>query len=192
MDSVKLFNSVVGGLLTPQQRKDLSKYGEQPKMFFDMVTSSWNLFSIEQWAYVIATTFHETAATFSPVVEAFYAGYAYQQKLKYFPFIGRGYVQITWEKNYAFFGKILGLPLVEKPALAKEPETAFKILTYGFANGSFTGKKISDYVNSDKKDYVNARRCINGVDDAQHIADIAIKLETIIKNLWNDLCLSWL
>jgi hypothetical protein len=41
------------------------------------------------------------------------------------------------------------------------------------AAGIYTGKKLSDYIGNGKRDYVNARRIINGTDKAQQIAAIA-------------------
>lgn len=54
-----------------------------------------------QIAYVLATVEWETAKTFKPVREAFWLSEAWRKKnLRYYPFYGRGYVQLTWEKNY--------------------------------------------------------------------------------------------
>jgi hypothetical protein len=39
--------------------------------------------------------------------------------------------------------------------------------------GTFTGRAIMLYINASQTDFVNARRCINGVDRAQDIAAIA-------------------
>jgi predicted chitinase len=88
----------------------------------------------------------------------------------------RGYVQLTWKANYAKYGQILGIDLVNKPELACLPNVALFVLVHGFKTGSFTGKKLSDYVNSQKVDFVNARRVINGLDKAQKIADMASKI----------------
>ena len=41
--------------------------------------------------------------------------------------------------------------------------------------GSFTGRKLADYINESRKDYVSARRIINGNDCADKIAAIAHK-----------------
>ena len=39
--------------------------------------------------------------------------------------------------------------------------------------GLFTGKKLGDYFNGPKADWVNARRIINGTDQAANIASYA-------------------
>ena len=93
----------------------------------------------------------------------------------------RGYVQITWRENYAKYSKVLSekfgyeINLVNSPDLALEPEYAIIILLDGFKYGRFTGKKIADYINDSKVDFKNARRCINGLDKATHIAKLAKK-----------------
>lgn len=132
--------------------------------------------SNNQVAYVLATVDHETAQTFKPVKEAFWLSESWrQQNLRYYPYYGRGYVQITWKENYQKFSNILGIDLVSNPDEVMESKTALFILVYGFKNGSFTGKKITDYINDSQVDFYNARRCINGRDRAADIKAIAEK-----------------
>lgn len=88
---------------------------------------------------------------------------------------GRGLVQITGETNYKRFG------LLDNPDKALEPETAVTILFDGMNKGVFTGKKLLDYINDGKADYVNARRIVNGTDKAQVIAFNADKFEVILQ-----------
>lgn len=127
-----------------------------------------------QIAYILATVEHETAHTFKPVREAFWLSENWRKaNLRYYPFYGRGFVQITWKSNYEKFAKLTGKDLVNNPDLAMEFQTALFILLYGFKNGSFTGKKLSDYVNTSATDFVNARRCINGIDRAKAIGQTA-------------------
>jgi len=130
-----------------------------------------------QIAYVLATADHETAHTFQPVSEAFWVRLdpeAWRRRnLRYYPYYGRGYVQLTWEKNYALYGSLLGLDLVHKPDLALDPRTALFVLVHGFRTGQFTGRKLSDYVDAHHTDFLNARRCINGTDKQAEIAALA-------------------
>ncbi|WLQ12532.1 glycoside hydrolase family 19 protein [Hahella aquimaris] len=128
----------------------------------------------QQIAYVLATVQWETAQTFEPVKEAFWLSEEWRKhNLRYYPYYGRGYVQLTWENNYRKYQQLLGAPLVQEPDLAMQPEIALFVLTHGFMTGAFTGHKISDYINENKKDFLNARRCINGRDRAHEIAEIA-------------------
>lgn len=128
----------------------------------------------EQVAYVLATTEWETAKTFQPVRESYWKDEAWRKRnFRYYPYYGRGYVQLTWKNNYEKYGQMLGLDLVGEPDLAMRPDVASFVLVHGFKTGAFTGRKISDYINGLQVDFVNARRCINGVDSAAEIARIA-------------------
>ncbi len=134
-----------------------------------------------QIAYVVATVEWETARTFQPVREAFWLSEDWRKEnLVYFPYYGRGYVQLTWEKNYKKYSEILGIDMVTNPDLAMEENVALFILIHGFKTGSFTGRKITDYIDASKTDFVNARRCINGTDHDEDIAKIAEKYMTAL------------
>ena len=64
-----------------------------------------------QTAYVMATASWETAGTMEPVREAYYLGHRaepYRKTLRYYPAYGRGFVQLTWARNYAFADRALG------------------------------------------------------------------------------------
>jgi hypothetical protein len=50
---------------------------------------------------VIPTMAIETASQFAPVREAFWFDEEWRRThLRYYPFFGRGYLQVTWEANY--------------------------------------------------------------------------------------------
>ncbi len=127
-----------------------------------------------QIAYVLATVEWETARTFKPVREAFWLSEDWRKEnLRYFPFYGRGFVQLTWENNYKKYSDILGVDLVADADLAMNENIALFILVHGFKTGTFTGRKITDYVSAVQTDFVSARRCINGTDKAEEIARLA-------------------
>lgn len=141
-------------------------------------------------AYAFATTGHETAWSFQPVEEGYYLGskakvVAFQKSLRYYPYFGRGYVQLTWETkkipNYSKASKALGVDFVNKPELVMVPENAYKILTLGMHQGWFTGKKLTDFISGSKVDYKNARKIINGLDKATLIAGYAKQFESILR-----------
>jgi hypothetical protein len=48
-------------------------------------------------------------------------------------------------------------------------------------DGWFTGRKLSNYFLGDTADYVNARKIINGLDQADKIADIARSYSEILR-----------
>ena len=117
-------------------------------------------------AYIFATAWHETAHTLTPVTE--YGGPKYLKSKKYYPYIGRGFVQLTWDYNYKKYSKIMGIDFVTHPDLVLEVKASAFILVHGMINGTFSGKKLSDY-----NTFVSMRKIINGTDKAQLIAGIA-------------------
>ena len=126
----------------------------------------------ERWlAYMLATVFHETAARMWPITV--YGSESYLKGKEYWPYIGRGFVQLTWETNYEKASKILSLyderDLVDHPELALDSLIATRILFRGMAEGWFTGKKLGQYFNDTKNDPLNARQIINGNDDDELI-----------------------
>lgn len=127
-----------------------------------------------QIAYVLATVEWETNHTFKPVREAYWKSEEWRKNnFRYYPYYGRGYVQLTWEDNYKKYSQILGVDLVNNPDRAMDADIALFVLVHGFKTGTFTGRKITDYINKNKTDFVNARRCINGTDHARDIARLA-------------------
>jgi len=125
-------------------------------------------------AYMLATAFHETAATMQPIEEYGKGrGLAYGRTIGGQVYYGRGYVQLTWLANYKAMSPVVGIDLVANPERALLPSVAFKIMSYGMENGTFTGHKLSDYLTVKKTDFFNCRRIINGVDRAAMIADYA-------------------
>jgi hypothetical protein len=135
--------------------------------------SGWN--DLRWLAYGLATTKWETAHTMKPITEL--GSERYLHSKRYWPWIGRGYVQLTWKRNYEAFREevldIFGLDIVEDPDNALDPKAAAYIMFEGMKRGTFTGKKLGDYFNKDKTDWFNARRIINGLDKANEIAGIA-------------------
>ena len=130
-----------------------------------------------QIAYVLATVEWETARTYRPVREAYWKSEEWRRRhLRYYPFYGRGFVQLTWRRNYAKYSKITGLNLVKNPDIALQPNVALFILVHGFRRGTFSGRNIRQYINKNKTDFRNARRCINGTDRSKEIAEIAYRI----------------
>lgn len=126
-------------------------------------------------SYMLATAKWETGHTMQPVKEG--GSLAYLKSKKYYPWYGRGYVQLTWEYNYQKFHdrvlKQFGVDIIANADLALQQPVAAFVMFEGMLNGEFTGKKLADYFNPTKTDWVNARRIINGTDKAADIALIA-------------------
>ncbi len=153
-----------------------------------------------QWAaYMLATVKHECANKWMPITEfgkkEYFNKYDAGTKLGKqlgntqpgdgYRYRGRGYVQITGRANYARLTKALGLgageDLEADPDQALRPMVAYRIMSLGMRKGSFTGKKLADYINAQGCDYKNARRIINGVDQAALIAGYATTFEEILR-----------
>ena len=124
-------------------------------------------------AYMLATTYHETSQRMWPITE--YGSQSYLQSKPYYPYVGRGFVQLTWDYNYDRAGAALALiderDLVDHPEMALDSLIATRILFRGMAEGWFTGKKLGQYFNDEKDDAVNARQIINGNDKDTLVAD---------------------
>jgi hypothetical protein len=141
---------------------------------------------LRQVAYILATVEHETKGSFLPIEEAYYLGSKakeYQKKLKYYPWYGRGFVQLTWESNYKKYAKLLGIP-VGDGSWAKEVDKAAFVLVHGMMTGSFSsnGKGLGVYITETVTDYLNARKTVNGKDDQDLILKLAQKWELKLRD----------
>ena len=136
---------------------------------------------VSHCAYALATAYHETARTMQPVLEAYWLSEGWRSRnLRYYPWHGRGYVQLTWARNYKSMGTALNLPLFLHPDLALRYDVAYKIMSYGMTHGTFTGVSLSRYINEGKTDYLNARKIINSLDKADLIAGYATAIEQML------------
>lgn len=136
-----------------------------------------------QTAYCLATTWHETNETMLPVVEAYWLSEGWRKRnLRYYPYYGRGFVQLTWKSNYKLAGEKLGFDFVNNPHLVQIPKYAALILVVGSRDAWFTEYRLSDFIGKGKKDYVGARRIINGTDDDELIAGYAKLFERALRS----------
>lgn len=155
-------------------------------------------------AYMLATAWHETAATMQPVKE--YGGPSYFTKMYDVGgdrpkmciangntcagdgprYCGRGYVQLTWKANYAKAGERLGVDLVNNPDLAMNAGVAARIMREGMDHGWFTGKRLATYLpasgTATRQQYLAARRIINGTDKAELVEDYAQAFEKALRD----------
>jgi len=149
------------------------------------ILEAFNGYDVRYVAYGLATAYHETAKTMQPIEEYGRGkGHDYGKKLKMSRkpydkpdklYYGRGLVQLTWYENYSAMGNAAqkeGKPwdLLNNPELLLTMEVSAWVLKKGMLNGMFTGKKLSDYFNDQVEQPINARRIINGKDQAERIA----------------------
>lgn len=137
-------------------------------------------------AYGLATAWHE--ARFEPQPEwGKGKGRAYAAAGKYGqPQYGRGLVQLTWDKNYEWADKALGLggKLLADFDLALDPDIAARVLILGMETGAFTGKALGNFLMGEEGAldlFTGARRIINGTDKAALIAGLAMRFQSALK-----------
>lgn len=155
-------------------------------MYKALIVSTCKAYGLlrNQAAYVLATVEHETNGTFMPVREAYWVKNAEtwrSRNLRYYPWYGRGFVQLTWKANYLEAGEKIGVDLIKDPDAAMQPDHAAKILVLGMVEGWFTGKKLSDYITLQSSEFVSARRIINGTDKDDEIAALAMKYDAELR-----------
>jgi len=163
---------------------------------------NWEIRSLGWLAYMLATTYHETAHTMQPIDE--YGGEKYFQKYDNFPelgnnqpgdgarFHGRGYVQLTGRTNYTGMTPVVRQfypdcpDLTLDPDAVKNPNFAAVIMFYGMFVGSFTGRALKHYIGDPEReqevDFYNARKIINGLDRAEAIAGYAVKFNAALES----------
>lgn len=142
---------------------------------------------LNQAAYILGTAYHESDRF--RTMEEYASGAAYEgraslgntQKGDGKKYKGRGFVQITGRRNYTDWAGRLKVDLVNKPELAARIDHATTILIDGMILGTFTGKGLTQYVHNSAKDYVGARRVVNGTDRAALIAGYAEKFESVLR-----------
>ena len=173
----------------------------------DAILDEWDrrkLMDLRWLADMLGTAKIETAHMMQPIKE--YGGPAYFTKMyditgarpdlarkmgnvrpgdgvKY---CGRGYVQLTWAKNYAHMTDLLqaagiAVDLEVNPDLALRDDIAAFVMFEGMIQGSFTKFRLDQFFNDTKTDFVGARRIINGLDRAQEIAAISTKFYSALR-----------
>jgi len=170
-------------------RSNFGKLNSKQVEGFEAILNEWDKkgYSDIRWlAYMLATTWHETAKTMAPIEEYGKGGTRpYGKKLKHsgvaynLPnkiYYGRGFVQLTWYENYQLLGRLLNIDLLNHPEFTLNLNTATQILFEGMTKGSssvgdFTGKCLEMYFNDTTEDPIGARKIINGKDKAELISE---------------------
>ena len=185
--------------------KTFPEYKEHGRHFrgTDAILDRWNsderLKDARWLAYILATSYHETAQQMFPVREhlavsddaaiqvfknnKIYNDTTYWKKNSetgehYF---GRGYVQLTWDYNYKradlrFNTKSRRDSFYWHPDLALEPKRAIDVTYDGMVYGWFTGHCLLMHFQPNRRaDWRNARRIINGIDRSDLIKSYAVQ-----------------
>lgn len=169
------------------------------------IIAGWALYgdgNTNKLADILATTKWETGHKMIPVYEAGSKTYfnKYEpgtsigkslgntKKGDGYKYRGRGLVQLTGRRNYTFWADRLNIDLVNNPDLALELDVAVRILVEGMMLGVFTGKGLSVYIDAvdedddeDLKEYIEARRVVNGKDKAETIGRSALLFEKALR-----------
>lgn len=165
--------SLFGGRLSQKQVEGI-----------EALLEAWNEYGdgdIRKLAYVLATVYHEVDGTMQPIREyGLGRNRTYGFKVKYSGrryyntdniFYGRGFTQNTWYENYEKLGKVFNVDLINNPdLLITDIKLSARASVYAMMRGLYTGRRLSDYFNDKKTDFVNARWIINRTDKADKIA----------------------
>lgn len=164
---------------------------------FEAVLDAAEKSPLSHAAYMLATAWHETNKTMQPVREAYWLSETWRKThLRYFPWYGRGFVQLTWEFNYkvadrelAEAGLIKAGQLLADPDLAMRLDIAAFIMRRGMNEGWFTGVSLGKVLpvrgTATREQYMNARTIINGRDKADLVEDYAQIFErALIEGEW--------
>lgn len=192
MDKAKFyatFRAKAGGKLTPEQVRGTDA-------ILDAISGS----PLAWAAYELATAYHETNGKMLPVIEAYWLSEAWRKKnLRYYPYYGRGYVQITWQENYqkaddelSKAGLIKAGALMANLDLALVPVNAAFIMRWGMEEGWFAKSKDGQRYTlarllpaegvATRAQYMEARRIINGTDKADLVEDYAQWFERALRD----------
>lgn len=152
------------------------------------------------WAAdALATSFLESAKTMQPVAEAFYLGARAEAwrkaNLRYYPWYGRGDVQLTWQANYqkadaeaAAAGLIQTGALIADPTLAMRPDIAAFVMERGMSEGWFAKDtagvhNLARHLPGDlgtEEQFEESRRIINGTDRKADLASYALAFQSAL------------
>ncbi len=82
---------------------------------------------------------------------------AYLKAKPYYPYTGRGPIQLTWKANYEAAGKALGLDLVNNPVLAESPSVGFRTAAWFWRS-----RNLNYYADQRLEGFNEITRRING------------------------------
>lgn len=132
-----------------------------------------------QVAYILATCYHECRFKSIREIRAKHGSPVWKMQNRYWAtgYYGRGFSQLTWERNYRKFSPIVGVDLVRSPDEALKPEIGAKILVVGMKGGLFSGVGLDRYFRPGGGAFwLAARKIVNGTFQADKVAAAAKKI----------------
>lgn len=190
MDKAAFYASVRQGILGP-------KLEQNEVDGCDAILTAMQGTPVAYCAYALATAYHETARTMQPVREAYWLSEGWRKRnLRYWPWYGRGYVQLTWDFNYrkadaeaAKAGLIKPGELMANADLAMRLDMSAFIMRRGMVEGWFVPKHtLARHLPArlgTPAQFTAARRIINGTDKAASIASYAMEFqEALVAGGW--------
>ena len=144
---------------------------------------------VQQIAYILGTAKHESD-NFN-TLEEYASGSAYEGRSDLgntqpgdgVRFKGRGYVQLTGRVNYEKYSQLLGVDLLGNPEqLSQNASMSAFILVDGMRNGTYTGRRLGEFIGGGSADYNGARRIVNGMDRSGLIAGYAQDYEARLRS----------
>ena len=186
IDAKKFFDGIRASLFN-------GRLAQQQVDGINAILDGWlhrKLTDLRWLAYMLATVYWETAHTMWPIEEYGRGrGYAYgvPDPMTGQAYYGRGFVQLTWRRNYEAMGKLLHVDLVNHPTMALQLAIATQILFEGMLRadsgvGDFTGLALDDCFNATREDWTRARAIINGTDHAAEIGQAGRTIYGILKS----------
>lgn len=139
----------------------------------------------EQIAYIVGTAWHESRLLCIAEFRAKPGTKVWAMQDRYWGtgFYGRGFVQLTWQRNYKKFGDMLCIDLVSDPDKVLQPEIGAKILVMGMRDGLFTGVGLGKYFKEGQPpEWLNARKIVNGLFHADYVARAAVTVFNVLKS----------
>ena len=133
-----------------------------------------------QIAYVLATAEHESDRF--ATLEEYSSGTQYEGRKDLGNsqpgdgkrYKGRGYVQLTGRNNYRAYAERSGIRILDLPyVLMNWASLSVYVIIDGMTRGAYTGHRLDEFVNATRQDFRNARRVVNGLDQADKIAQQA-------------------
>lgn len=193
--------SVFGGRLLPLQVDGMENLLDVQEKYLPDI-------AVDELGYDLATSYHETGASMQPITERGARSYfdQYEPGTKKgrmlgntvkgdgFRYRGEGHVMNTGRRNAAYATTQLnkkfnlGIDLIAHPELRGDPKISALSLFLGNREGWWTGKDLSDFLDGvdesdaeDLREFVNARRVVNGTDKAEKIGRYALGFEKAIR-----------